>query len=326
MRDPVRIGDNITLRAYFTDSAGEPLEATSVTVNLFEPSLDPDTDAPTVSGLIPTYIGGGVFEVEVTATSPGGNWIDQWNGNILGTDTSINLTYSVLESGAIYEYPKFGLYKNNIVEIILDSTIASLSGITLTADFVSHFTTEYSPLYSSVRKVRLEAGGLIGNVQDDTINLAILEASLEANVISFSGMKNQNLYLHARREYVICRASQLLASNILASGGILKSKLLSDFRVDYDTQGLLELLDQLSGKCKKWESQVMTGGETRNSRRPRGVVKGELDPDRPRVGRMWTAKGNSEKPIGNRKVLPAGRRRWKKGYSPRNNGSSGDDW
>lgn len=326
MRDPVRVGDTIKLRACFTDSAGEPLQATSVTVNLFEPDLDPDVDTPTVSGLVPTYLGEGVFELETTALAPGGTWVDQWTGDILGTTTTVNLTFGVMDSGAIYEYPRFGLYKNNLVEITLDSSIASTSGTTLGSDFVSRFTTEYSPLWSSVRKVRLEAGGLIGNIADDTINLAILEASLEADVISFAGSKNAKLYQHARREYVTCRAGQILASNILASGGILKSKLLSDFRVDYDTAGLLELLDRLGGKCHKWESQVMSGGETRHSRRPRGVVKGELDPDRPMIGRLWTSHRNGEKPIGNRKVLPAGRRRYRKGYVPRNKGTERDEW
>jgi hypothetical protein len=326
MRDPIRVGETITLRACFTDSAGEPLEATSVTVNLFEPDLDPSTDTPTVSGLVPTYVGGGVFEIDVVASAPGGTWVDQWTGDILGTTTSVNLSYSVLDSGAIYSYPTFGLYKNNLVEIILDDSIASTGGTVLGSDFVSRFTTEYSPLCSSVRKIRLEAGGLLGNIQDDTINLAILEASLEADTISFAGIQNAKVYNHAKREYVTCRASQMLASNILASGGILKSKLLSDFRVDYDTQGLLELLDRLGSKCKKWESQVMSGGQTRYSSRPRGVVKGELDPDRPLIGRLWTSHRSSEKPIGNRRVLPAGKRRWRKGYIPRNRGSERDDW
>lgn len=323
MRDPVRIGDTIALRTCFTDSQGDPIEATSVTVNLFDPTLDPDTDIPTVSGLTPTYLGDGVYQLEVTASAPGGEWTDQWTGDILGTSTSVNLTYGVMDSGAIYEYPRFGLYKNNLIEIILDDTVASLAGVALSAEFTSRFTTEYTNLCSSVRKVRLEAGGLIGNVQDDTINLAILEASLEADTISFSGNVNAKLYNHAKREYVTCRASQILASNILASGGILKSKLLSDFRVDYDTQGMMELLDRLGDKCKKWEAQVMAGGLARYSGRARGVVKGELDPDRPQIGRGWTEHSSWEKPIGNRKVLPAGRRRWRKGYVKRNRGG---DW
>jgi hypothetical protein len=326
MRDPVRIGDNILLRACFTDSEGDPIEASGVTVSLFEPGLDPSSDPATVSGLSPTYIGEGVFEVEVTASAPGGTWIDQWTGTILGTQTSVNLSYGVLDSGAIYEYPKFGLYKNNLVEITLDSSISSSSGTSLLEDFVSRFTTEYTPLWSSIRKVRLEAGGLLGNILDDTINLAILEASLEADTISFAGVKNNKLFYHARREYVTCRAGQMLASNILASGGILKSKLLSDFRVDYDTQGLLELLDKLGDRCKRWESQVMSGGETRYSRRPRGVVKGELDPDRPKVGRLWTSHQPGEKPIGNTKGLPVGSRRRRRGYVPRNRGTKKDEW
>lgn len=328
-RDSVRVGEAVKLRAKFSDSDLEPIEATSISVSLYEPGLDPDSDPATVSGLVPTYVGEGVYEVEVTGTAPGGQWIDRWTGTILGTVTTVNLSFAVLDSGVIKEYPTFGLHKNNLVEIILGPELAALSGNLLGTTYTSRFTTQYNPLCSSVRKVRLEAGGLLGGVDDDTINLAILEASLEADVLTFkkSGI-NRKLYDHAKREYVTCRAAGILASNLMASGGMLKSKLLSDFRVDYDTEAIMELLDRLHGKCQKWAAQVQSGGNARAIRNPRGVVKGELDPDRPAIGRLWMPVTGSEKPMGNTKTKLRGSRRYRTSYRARfkPNSFKDSDW
>lgn len=302
MRESIYLGQPGTLRAQFTDDENTPFQASGVLVNLYAPGLDPDIDSPTVSGLVPIYIGNGVFEVTVTPTGQGGRWIDEWTGEILGSTTTARFAFTVLSAGAVHEYPTFGLKPNNLVEIILDTSIASLEGATLASNFNTFFTTQYSPLYSDVRKVKLAAGGFLDGVAEDTINLAILEASLEADVLSFKTERNQKLYLHARREFVTCKAAQMLAANVLANGGVLKSKLLADFRVDYDTRAMMDLMSRMEENCAKWEAQLQTGGQARTVQGPQNVVKGELDPNRPTFGRLWIDPAPGEKPIGNSKT------------------------
>jgi hypothetical protein len=327
-RDPIRTGQSGRLRVQFVDSAGLPIEATGVTVDLFAPGLDPDVDPATSSGLVPTHIGLGVFELVFTAGSPGGSWIDRWTGNILGSGTTALQYFTVLDSGAILSYPIHGLQENTLVEINLSSEIADLSGNQLEEDFTFRFSTTYTPLYSSVRKVKLEAGGIIGNLADDTINLAILEASLEADVINFrKTITNENIFQHARREYVTCSAAMGLSQNILANGGVIKSKMLADFKVDYDVNVLGDLLNNLNDCAKKWEAQVQTGGGARVVKNPKMVVKGDLDPDRPATGRQWYRMSPGEAPIGNNKYRVSGSRRWRTGWISRTGGSnSGSDW
>lgn len=327
-RDPIRTGEQGRLRVRFLDAANEPIQATSVTVDLFAPGLNPDIDLPTIAGLVPTYIGDGVFELLITATSPGGQWADRWTGSILGTPTIAVQRFVVLSTGVIASYPIHGLGENTLVEILLSSEIESINSVSLGADFSFFYTTSYNPLYSSVRKVKLDAGGMLGNISDDTINLAILEASIEADVLNFrKEIINENVFLHARRQYVTCLAAQGLAQNILANGGVIKSKALADFKVDYDVNILGNLLEKFNNCMKKWESQIQTGGGARASRNPKMVVKGELDPDRPSTGKLWYGLSSTEIPIGNNKYRANGSRRWRTGWLPRSSRSGGDgEW
>jgi hypothetical protein len=314
-RDPIRTGEQGRLRVQFTDAAFLPIEATSVTVDLFAPGLNPDTDTPTIAGLIPVHLGDGIFELTITGPSPGGSWIDRWTGNILGTVTISSLRFDIISSGFIASYPINGLGNNTLVEISLSSDIASLSGVELESPVSIVFTTTYTPLYSSVRKVKLDAGGMLGNLPDDTINLAILEASIEADVITFNkSVINNDLFIHAKRQYVTCLAAMGLAQNVLANGGVLKSKMLADFKVDYDTGILANLLNKLSNCISKWELQVQSGGGARTIKNPRMVIKGELDPDRPTTGRLWYGLSAGELPIGNNRFRLPGYRRYKTGW------------
>ncbi len=316
-RSAIRIGSATTLRAVFTDDAGIPVQATSVTVDLFAPGLDPDVDAPTVSNLVPAYLGEGVFEVVLTAATPEGIWIDQWTGTIAGAVTVANLSFTTIQGGTVESYPTFGLNDNNVVEITIDKTVANLDGLTLGEDFTVTFTTTYTPLWSSVRKVQLEVGGLISGIPPDTINLAIFEASLEAEELTWKkGLQNNGLYQHARREYVTCRAASTLLNNVMG-GGLLKSKALADFHVVYDTQAARELLRRTLDCADKWAGQLAAGGGANASRAPRMVVKGDLDPDRPDMRRSMD-EGGTKLPVANTALrYPGTRRHLRTGIKPR---------
>jgi hypothetical protein len=92
---------------------------------------------------------------------------------------------------------------------------------------------------------------------------------------------------------------------------------LGDFAVEYDTLGVENMLNKLRACIERWETQLNSGG--RATQKATGVVKGELDPDRPAVGRMWESSAPFNRiPIGNAKVKFKNRRRWKKsGRLPR---------
>lgn len=313
-RDCIRITEAGILRAQFCDNKGQPYQASGVEVMLFEPGNVPGPDSPTLSGLTPTYLGNGTFQLSFTAVPPGGTWIDYWQGYVLGSLTTASLTFDVIASGVVVDYPTLGPCKNNLVEVTLASGIRSLDQVPLGEEEQIFFTTEYSPLYADDRKVRMEAGGILGSVPDFTLCMALLEASIEADILTFATPSNIPLYEHARREYVSCKAAQMVASNILANGGLLKNKKLADFEVEYDHSAMKDLLDDLFDKCKHWRKQLEAGGAARALRDPRGVIKGECDPDRPEIGRGWADVRYGERPFGNAKELPRGKRRWVKTY------------
>ncbi len=317
-RESTRVGSTAALRVQFFDSSGDPVEATGVSVDIFSPTQNPDTDSPILENLIPTYLGNGVFQVTFTAQAPEGSWTDKWTGNILGTETTAELTFSVIGSGVITTYPTFGLLPNTLIEVLLSEDISDLDGNSLTEDLSIVFTTELSPFYSSVRKVKLDSGGLLGNIDNYAISLAILEASIEADVLSFrKSIINNNLFIHARRQFVTCLAGMNLAQNILANGGVLRSKMLADFKVEYDNRSVGDLLNRLQDCVSKWELQLQSGGGARTIRNPKMVVKGELDPDRPATGRLWYRIDPGELPVGNSKYRVTGSRRFKTGFLSR---------
>lgn len=323
-RLPVKAGQSSRLRVQFTDAAGDPIEATSVTVDLFDPDQDTDTDTPVVEDLVPVFLGNGIFEVTFTApTTPDGTWRDRWTGTIFDTETTTLFSFELVNTGAIISYPVQGLRENTLVEVLLTTDITSSTGTALEEEINFFYTTTLTPFYSSARKVRLDSGGLLGTISDYAISLAILEASIEADIMTFAPTNvNNNMFVHARRQYVTCLAAQMLAGNVLANGGVLKSKSLSDFKVEYDTGIIANLLNRLEDCLTKWSPQLQTGGGARAIGRPQMVIKGELDPDRPTIGRLWYGIAPGEQPFGNNKYRTVNSRRWRTGWVKRNRGST----
>lgn len=200
------------------------------------------------------------------------------------------------------------LVTNMQVLISLSSTIKNISGQSIGTDTEFYFTTIYDPLYSSVRKLRLEVGSFIKDLPDDTLNLAIFEASLMANGINWAKNSNSDFFRFARREWVTCKAAETLLNNIVALLGAT-SKKLDNLEIHYDSKIGQVLLDKVQNCLAKWEAEVISGGHAIQS--PSFVVKGDLDPDAPHVGRMWE-KGPRfiQTPGSNSRVKPARSRRY----------------
>jgi len=318
-RREVRAGQTIKLRALFKDDLNEAAEATSVYVHLYEPDVEDfiPANATVVSGS-PTYLGEGIYELQYTVpgTGPDGVWFDQWEGILTGQTLSGLFQFEVSADGTVNQLAG-QLFQNNLVKVTVMSGLRALDGAELAEDYEFDFLTTTNPSYTNTRKVRLEIGGHVSNIEDDTIQMAILEASIEADILDFSTTHtNEDLFKHARRQYVTCVAAALLLDN--NSGFMLQAKTLDNLHVEYDTSGLQKTLDRIYECINKWEPQLLAGGGAKAARAPQGVVKGSHDPDRPVVSRMWQSTewgGVSRRvPVANDARKPAGKRRFLRTY------------
>jgi hypothetical protein len=317
-----RAGEHIKLRARFKDELDKPAQATEVIVNIFPPGTgDFDlSNAETVSG-VPVYLGGGIFEYDyhIPDTGPDGLWYDQWLGDLTYQQIEGLFNFEVTASGLVEQIPT-QLRNNNFVHIIVASGIKALDGSVLADPLEIEWMTPIEPAFTTVRKVRLEIGGFIANVYDDTVSQAILEASLQANAMTWEKFRQQTeMYYHARREYATCLASRMILTNITAKH-MLKSKTLADLSVAYDPTALGNALNQLDDCVQRWESQVLSGGQARKIQQPQLVVKGEYDPDKPIVSRMWMTNDMGDVsrrvPAANERMRPIGQRRFVRTYWP----------
>lgn len=305
-------GEQIALRARFLDETGTPVTATNVTVSIFEPGKDTtDPLQAIVSNAPATSLGQGIYEYiyTVPTTATVGAWADVWSGDLVSQTLSATFSFSVISGEIVTSETQ--LHENNLVFVKIDSGILSTTGVALDAPYEFQFLTTTTPSYTSIRRILLEVGGLIGDQYDDTIQLAILEASLDADVMTFSTITNSEMFQHARREYTTCLASLILLLNL---GPSLKSKTLGDLSVQYDPSNIDNAIDRLKNCVNRWEDQLVAGGDAIGSRMPIGFVKGSRDPDRPIVARSFesaTEPGIAQGvPAANTRVNPQWSRRY----------------
>ena len=215
------------------------------------------------------------------------------------------------------------LNKNNIVKIQI-SDVKNADGDTITA-YSSYFTTTYVPTYTSIRRIRLDLGPIIASVPNDTIMLAILEASTHVNAISFvSAIGTSLAYLnHAKRELATCLAELILVQGYQGLGlGDKLNKTLGDLTVGRSGRDILvgNKETELRECIARWEPVVQTGGEITpdTSLKPVSAVKGSTAEDAVGVGREWepTSVPGSGMPISNQQEQ-ATARRWVRNYRRR---------
>lgn len=353
-------GETISLFIEVRNAQGVLVNSsTTPLVSIFDFDSDPrlsdtaDSEALVLNDIGAVNIANGVYryDYDVATDAHVGIWFDRWAITIDGVicvpvfQFEVQASSPVTDSASV-ESGTNSLLQNNVVVITLDKSIAATDGTSMSEDFQYYFTTEYSPLYSSVRRVRLRAGEYMRTVPDDTINLAIFDASLEADAITFgmqnppestsfgyrrgyqvgSGRINHTFFLtngrngqyfeHARKEYVTCMAIIYILSNSL--GPAAKSKRLADFSVTYGDGALKEFMDDLKNECAEWERVIQTGGFiSKGSSLPMRVTsKGIYNPDIPHMGRRMLE--NNPYPAANTKVRsPLPYSRWKHTFKRR---------
>ena len=190
------------------------------------------------------------------------------------------------------------LFENNIVTITLDSTIADTDGNTLGTDYTFYFSTTYNPLYTSVRRIRLDLGPLVVNIPDETIYLAIFEASLMADADSFIPANDngavEKYFTVARREYTTCLAELTLVRALMGDMTLSDrmTKTLGDLQVARSGQGksLATRAGELEACVARWQVSVQSAGAItpETSLKPQVAVKGSWAEDAVGVGREWT--------------------------------------
>jgi len=315
-------GQPIILRTRVLDELSGVQQGTNVFVHIFEPGTTVfDISQAYLASGVPEYRGDGIYEYsfDVPVGAASGMWFDYWTGELPYQNVSGLASFMVANEASIYQFGT-QLHINNTIEIAIASGIRGVDGSVLYEPFILTFMTTSDPAYTDVRKVRLEVGAFVQDLDNDTLQESILEASLQAQAIKFSKFEyNSNLYRHARREYTTCLTARILLDNLSVNLG-LRSKSLGDLSVSYDPTMMMRMMDKLDNCLAKWEGQVITAGGSRAAAQPNMVVRGELDPDRPSIGRLWQTDplGSITRriPAANTKSTVLGQRRSKSTYWP----------
>ena len=193
----------------------------------------------------------------------------------------------------------------------LNKDVADTDGNTLSEDYIYYFATEYTPLYTSLRRIMLDIGDLLTDVPEETIMLAIFEASLQADAIKFvKTITNSDFYNFARREYVTCLAESILIRALLSDGRFSNemSKRLANLSISRGgiSGELRNKLNDLLDCMSKYETTLKSGGKVapNTSYAPTYSVKGALSSDAMKVYRTWESpsSSNSYVPAANTKV------------------------
>jgi hypothetical protein len=309
-RNGALLGTTIKLVAKFKDANVDP--DVSPTIDIFPAGKNPNEGSTTDGDAIvldasQTSLGSpaganyivrdavGCYSYEFPIP-PGGNigiYFDRWNGSVTSQPLEEVFMFAVVGGGSIATGQ---LQENNRVTICVDGDLLDEDSNPLGDETCWYFTTTYNPLYSSVRRLRMELGSCISNIPDDTLNLNIFEASLY-------------------REYVTCLAASRILGCQGSHGG--KQKRLGDLDIKWgsDTDDRMKAMM----KClSEYEPAIKSRGEMSagTGLKPRSAVKGITDPDRPVIGRLWVKEADGM-PAANSKVKSATSNRPKRTFLKR---------
>jgi len=244
----------------------------------------------------------------------------------LDAQGDISFSVSVSGSTVTLELDPDQLQANELIQIEVSGIQDADDGTELT-EFSSFFTTTYSPMYTSIRLIRLDLGPIISSVPNETVMLAAFEGSLFVDAVSFkSPAGNPEFLAMAKKRLATCMAELILLRGAVGlSLGQNMSKTLADLKVsrgggDIDAT---RKLDDLEECIARWRVPVETGGEVSSdgSLLPMYAVKGSKAEDAVGVGREWeptSGIGVDSTPAANA-FRRSTSRRWIRTYKKRRN-------
>lgn len=132
-----------------------------------------------------------------------------------------------------------------------------INGETLTAAFLS----EFSPAYTTPRRIRSRYGALIEEATDLQLWESIFDASLEADYHA-RDKDSEEINEFARERWVACRSAAAWIRQAVLKDVWLQSKKrsLGDLSVDdrsSSPKDMIALLDQLKDDCEKWAVEFL---------------------------------------------------------------------
>jgi len=318
MSRSVLAGETINLycEVYSFDTTGNKVltdpDSTPI-VSIFDAFHDPresSTDLVTdalVYRANATRVTTGVYYYSYTpaASAMTNYWFDYWEITLDSVSGTAAMQFYVIgeEAGTT------PLGNNMLVEITLDENISDTNGNSLGADYVFWFTTEFDPMYSDPKLVRLYAGNWVNGIPDETLFLMLYESSKLADDITPTGICiNTSLYNNARTRFVTLDSIFRLLSIPVNQGGMTKS--LGDLLVKRGEASFMNMLDRAAKERLEWRRVVNSGGNIGpgESYAPISVVKGARDPDRLNAGRRWLKPGRNDTPGVNGRVSLSGNR------------------
>lgn len=297
---------DIKLIVLFTDGDDNPIDpSTGPFVDIFDPDNNPasaevtDADALVLNAsqvslgetgqqgtayIVKEDMGLYSYIYRLTPTSDAGTWYDRWSATIDAGEVETTFEFSVLEKVSA---SSIELGYNMRVTVVLDSSIANTDGETLGEDCTYWFSTILTPMYSSTEMVAMEVAAWIPNLPTETIELAILNSSIQAEELTFADITNTEYYEHIRREFSTVLAALSLVSSSIA--GATRYKRLADLEVSWDTR-LQERLEELRKRADELKRLLNAGGAIAEggSLAPQRTIRGQLFKDRPAFGRGWT--------------------------------------
>jgi len=293
-RDCVPVEQDVILKAIFTDACGLPKDIALgdidndpdtpdellVDIYVYDPvvldTIDWDfelengfpsaRDSTILQTNIeeePTRIATGYYEITYSVPKVlddegeviSGNWADVWverdtNGEVIG----FSIFYFKVEEKGKWIVQKIG--NNTLIVILLDATIADAEGNELEEEIQLTYSTKYSPYYASPDLMRLECGGWLDQIPDDTLSLMIHWSSLEAN--AYCKTKRGRNFEIARTKFVLFDASLRCLALPADVGG--KSKSLGDLMIETDSNFERAFID-LKERRDEWLRVLNSGGQ-----------------------------------------------------------------
>lgn len=185
------------------------------------------------------------------ANATGSHWYNK------GTYTRGDTVYGVLE-------------ESNEYVVTIKAGLPGLTTNPLAEDYCFMFTTVFDPMFTSAAIIKLNLGGLLDDIPDDTINRLIMENGIYALVLyGTAGLTTTQTGLPWYiPKYVECKTKlDALNAKFLGMGSIGSRKVLADLTIDRDGAGrdLVALaqnkIDELQVCVTTMEGLIVSGGE-----------------------------------------------------------------